>query len=253
MRWFEELRFVHGFLLCCLVCVLFAGVLNLFKDYINDEIFGIITNVSIALAASIFVSFLWNKIIFDATKHYKKSGILDYFDDFSKVENSLKNEFEKCKNIEIFFMYGSTFLNSNSSIIKSVLANKNNIVTFMLADKENPFLKSYESYWGYPSGKFDELINQTVDNLIQWHQSIPEHQRAQLFIYKYTKGCFTYSYYKIDDKIYFVPNKAVSDKTFKPITLFARRTTDSNCLYQRVTREKDAMIEANELSKIYPT
>ena len=61
------------------------------------------------------------------------------------------------------------------------------------------------------------------------------------------------STYKIDDKIYFVPNKAVSEKTFKPITVFARKTTDSNCLYQRVTREKDAMISTNELSQIYPT
>ncbi|MEZ1996707.1 hypothetical protein QUG64_03775 [Acinetobacter lwoffii] len=253
MRWFEEVRLVHGFLLCCFFAVLFAGLLNLFKDCFSEEIFGIITNVSIALAASIFVSFLWNKVIFDATKHYKKSGILDYFDDFSKVEQKLKKEFRNCKNIEIFFMYGSTFLNSNSSLIKEALAKKNNVITFMLADKENPFLKSYQNYWEYPPGRFEELIDTTVTNLIKWHQDIPSHERAQLFIYKYTKGCFTYSYYKIDDKIYFVPNKAFSEKTFKPITVFARKTTDSNCLYQRVTREKDAMISTNELSQIYPT
>ncbi|KXZ67252.1 hypothetical protein [Acinetobacter venetianus] len=120
-------------------------------------------------------------------------------------------------------MYGSTFLNSNSSEIKAALEDSNKKITFMLADENNIFLENYEEYWGYKKGAFKDYINDTVENLKKWHNAISPDKKATLEIYKYTKGCFTYSYYKMNNDLYFVPNKAVAEKSFKPITIYAKK------------------------------
>lgn len=250
--WFSEIKLRYGLLICCIGAIIIALLLNFFKGSLPEVWYGAVSNTLIALSASVMVSFLWNKIIFDHTQHYNKSGIRDYFDDFSEVQINLAKKIETAKNVEIFFMYGSTFLNANSSVIKKLMNKKNSKLIVMLADNNNQFLPIYEVYWKYESEQFDRSIKNTIETLKKWHGEISDEKRCDLEIYKYTQGCFTYSYYKIDNDIYFVPNKAVAEKSFKPITIHASKTTNSNCLYERMTREKDHMINSGELVKIFP-
>jgi len=250
--WFSEIKFRYGIIICCVFAIFIALILNLLKDYLTEDWYSAISNTLIALSASVMVSFLWNKVIFDHTQHYSKSGIRDYFDDFSDVQTTLLKKIEKAKNVEIFFMYGSTFLNANSSAIKKLMSKKSSNLIVMLADAENKFLPIYEQYWNYESDQFNKSISKTVCELTTWYEKIIQENRCNLEIYKFTKGCFTYSYYKIDNDIYFVPNKAVAEKSFKPITIYASKTTNENCLYERMGREKEHMIASGELVKIFP-
>jgi len=250
--WFSEVKFRYGIIICCILAIVIALLLNFLKDNLLEDWYSAISNTLIALSASVMVSFLWNKVIFDHTQHYAKSGIRDYFDDFSEVQIAIAKKIEKAKNVEIFFMYGSTFLNANSSAIKKLMKKKNSNLIVMLADEQNNFLPIYEQYWNYEKDQFKKSINKTICELKKWHGEIAQENRCNLEIYKFTKGCFTYSYYKIDNDIYFVPSKAVAEKSFKPITIYACKTTNENCMYERVGREKAHMIGSGELVKIYP-
>lgn len=229
-----------------------SGLIFLFQKTFNETIANVLTNVLVALSASIIVSFFWNKFVLDATNHYEKSGIKDYFDEFSAIELDIREGLKKAKNIEMFFMYGNTFTNSNSTSLKTALSNRGNEVTIMISGKKNPFLSQYAIFWGYEEGKLEGLIEDTVKRIIEWYEVIPEDSRSKLTIFEFTKGCFTYSYFKLDKNIYFVPNKAVAEKTFKPMTIFGSQTKSTNCLYNRMEKEKTHMIETNELVKIYP-
>jgi len=229
-----------------------AGIIFLSQKYLNQTLANVLTNVLVALSASVIVSFFWNKFVLDATNHYEKSGIKDYYNDFSLAEPEIRKGLEHANNIEMFFMYGNTFTNSNSTSLQKALSKRGNEITLMLASKANPFLEQYKEFWGYSSDKFETSIEETVQRLIEWYEKNPSEKRAKFEIYEFTKGCFNYSYYKLDNDIYFIPNKLVAEKTFKPMTIFGSKTKSENCLYNRMDSEKNHMINMGELVKIYP-
>lgn len=224
----------------------------LMQNHFNKTIANVLTNVLVALSASIIVSFFWNKLVLDATNHFEKSGIKDYFSNFSLVEPKIRERLEISTKIELFFMHGKTFINSNSSSIQKALGKRGNEIVIIIADENNPFLQNYSNLWGYDNEKIKTYINETFNDIIGWYNNIPSEQQAKLEIYKFTKGCFTYSYYKLDDDFYFVPNKLVSEKTFKPVTIYGSKTKVDDCLYNRLSKEKAHMISNGELIKIYP-
>ncbi|MBD3844038.1 MAG: hypothetical protein IE909_19605 [Campylobacterales bacterium] len=229
-----------------------AGLIFIFQTFLNETLAGVFTNVLVALSASIIVSFFWNKFVLDATNHYEKSGIKDFYNDFSLAEPEIRKGLEQAKRIELFFMYGNTFTNSNSTSLQQALSKRGNEIVLMLAAKQNPFLEKYKDFWGYSEDKFETCIGDTVQRVIDWHKKHPVDSRAKFEIYEFTKGCFNYSYYKLDKNIYFIPNKLVAEKTFKPMTIFGSKTKSEKCLYNRLESEKNHMISTGELVKIYP-
>ena len=99
----------------------------------------------------------------------------------------------------MFFMYGNTFTNSNSTSLQKALSKRGNEITLMLASKTNPFLEQYKEFWGYSSDKFEISIDETIGRLIEWYEKNPSEKRAKFEIYEFTKGCFNYSY-SVHDK-----------------------------------------------------
>lgn len=100
--WFSEIKFRYGIIICCILAIVIALLLNFLKEYLLEDWYSAISNTLIALSASVMVSFLWNKVIFDHTQHYAKSGIRDYFDDFSEVQIALVKKIEKAKMLKFF-------------------------------------------------------------------------------------------------------------------------------------------------------
>ncbi|MEN8424097.1 hypothetical protein [Acinetobacter junii] len=244
---YKKLIFITG-ISALVVC----GLIFLFQKVFNETFANVLTNVLVALSASICVSFFWNKFILDATDHYEKSGIKDYTNDFSDIEVQLRKGLKEAQKIEIFFMHGHNFIHSNSSSLKDALSKRGNEITLMIADENNPFLEKYAQFWGYDNHKIPRYIDETMNLIIGWHKDLPEDNRAKFELYKFTKGCFSYSYYKLNKDIYFVPNKLVAEKTFKPITIYASETKSETCLYNRIEREKTYMMNSGELTKVYP-
>lgn len=161
-----------------------AGIIFLSQKYLNQTLANVLTNVLVALSASVIVSFFWNKFVLDATNHYEKSGIKDYYNDFSLAEPEIRKGLEHANNIEMFFMYGNTFTNSNSTSLQKALSKRGNEITLMLASKANPFLEQYKEFWGYSSDKFETSIEETVQRLIEWYEKNPSEKRAKFEIYK---------------------------------------------------------------------
>lgn len=239
-------------IITCVSALVVCGLIFVFQKVFNETFANVLTNVLVALSASILVSFFWNKFILDATDHYEKSGIKDYSHDFSEIEAKLREKLGKAQKIEIFFMYGNTFVHSNSSILKAALSKRSNEITLMLADSNNPFLEKYAQFWAYDSEKIPNYIEETIKLVVSWHEDVPKDERAKLEIYQFTKGGFSYGYYKLDKDIYFVPNKLVADKTFKPMTIYGSETKSADCLYNRIEKEKTYMMSSGELTKVYP-
>ena len=224
------------------------GILYIFKDTVNDVSFSAISNVLITILTCVLVSFWWNKFLLDASNHYSKSGIKHYYNDFSEVEPIIKNKLKETKEATIFFMYGKTFINSSTSQIKEMLSQKNSKLTFVVACSTNSFIQKYEDFWNYP---LKDNIDNTPTTLKGLFNEIDQDKRGQLMIYLYKDGGYSYSYYMLDDNVYLSPNKMVVAKTFKPITIHAKKTLSKNCLYRKVRQEFDYMLKEKQIELVY--
>lgn len=224
------------------------GVLFLFKDVLSDNTFSGLTNILISILTCVLVSFWWNKLLLDASNHYEKSGIKNYYNDFSEVEPIIKKKLKGAKKATIFFMYGKTFINGSSSQIKKMLSKKGNKLVFVIASPSNPFIEKYEEFWDYPVRANIESAPETIKKLFL---EISKESRADLQIYLYKDGGYCYSYYQLDDEVYLSPNKMVEAKSFKPITIHAVKKSHKNCLYKKVKQEFNFMRDANQIELVF--
>ncbi|MCG2572420.1 hypothetical protein LVY74_02455 [Acinetobacter sp. ME22] len=224
------------------------GLLYVIKDLVSDNVFNALSNLLISILTCVLVSFWWNKFLLDASNHYTKSGIQDYYNDFSEIESTIKAKLKETKEATIFFMYGKTFINGSTSQIKEMLSKKDSKLIFVVASNENNFIKEYERFWNYPLRDNIENTPETLKNLFK---EIDSKNRGQLKIYLYKDGGYSYSYYKLDNEVYLSPNKMVVAKTFKPITIYAQKTSNKNCLYNKVTQEFSFMLREKQIELIY--
>ncbi|UOB51284.1 hypothetical protein [Acinetobacter junii] len=230
-----------------LVLVL-LGVLFIFKEALSDNAYSGVNNILVSILTCILVSFWWNKLLLDASNHYGKSGIKNYYNDFSEVEPIIKRKLKKAKNATIFFMYGKTFINSSSSHIKKMLSKKGNKLVVVIASPTNPFIEQYERFWNYP---VQENIKSAPETLKKLFFEISPESRADLKIYLYKDGGYCYSYYQLDDEVFLSPNKMVEAKSFKPITIHAIKMRHKNCLYKKVKQEFNFMCDENQIELYY--
>lgn len=232
-------------LISILVCL---GILYIFEGKIDKTWFAALTNILIAILTCILVSFWWNKLLLDTNNHYSKSGVKDFFDDFSEAEPIIKKKLKKTKKATIFFMYGKTFLNSSTSQIRKMLSKKGNKLVIVIASEANPFIDQYERFWNY---FLKENIQNTPKSLMALFDEIDPKNRGHLQIYLYKDGGYCYSYYMLDNEIYLSPNKMVLAKTFKPITIHAQKTSHKNCLYKKVKQEFNYMLKEKQIELLY--
>lgn len=244
----SKINYTFLTVISCIILLVSLGVLFILKTQLSEQWYGASTNIIISIITCILVSFWWNKLLLDASDHYSKSGIKFYYNDFSEVDSIIKDKIKKSKETTIFFMYGKTFINGTMSQIKEMLSRKDSHLTFIIADDNNKFIPEYERFWNY---NLKDNIKETPEDIKKLYEEIDPSSRGRLQIYLYRDGCYSYSYYKVDKEVFLIPNKMVVAKSFKPITIHAKKTLNKNCLYNKVNSEFLLMERDKQIELIY--
>lgn len=235
-----QCRYLVLILVSVLVYVLINFVFEIsqaFKDVFNP--------VFLSVAASFLVGVYFQYKLKDeiSTDHlkimefqseYNSSGIIKYYSSFKLCEQDLREEILKTKTLTIYIAYGATVINTLSEQINFMLSDKNKKVNIAFLDETNPFLDGLASIWGY---KKDELVlkieasKKVVNNLAD------ENKNNNLIIIKNTKFPINYSFYLLDNLVYFVPTKLCNPKSFTPFTLKAQKTADDQALFGKIKED----------------
>ena len=238
-----------------IVGVMALVIINLIWQ--NNIIVTSITTVLGAILASVIISMIYQNSLHDSFQTYKKIGLRNTFKNFEEAFDDIKKDIGKCKKADIFFMFGSSFINSSSSYIKDALSNKSAKVRFFIFDENNPFIEAYGSQWSKDGEKYNaegikKSIKESIANIQKIYETIDEEERGTLEIHKIKVSSLSYSFYKIDNKLYYVPSKLTTSKLFKhPVFLF-EKSDDRRNLYNSIENEIDLMIDDQEIIKIYP-
>lgn len=221
----------------------------------NDIIVTTITTVIGSIMASVIISVIFQNYLHDSLNKYKKIGLKNIFDNFEEAFDYIKKDINRGKNIDILFMFGNSFINNASVTLKEALSKKNTTVRVFMFSENNLYIDSYGANWGADNSKYNrdgikKLINESKELLKNIYNKIPEDSRGSLEIYELTECPLSYSFYKIDNKLYYVPSKFTTDKLFKhPVFLF-KRTNKKQNLYNSIENEIQLMLTNKELKKI---
>ena len=228
--------------------LILLGSLSFIEEYMTKALFTVLSNLLIAILTCVLVSFWWNRFLLDASNHYSKSGIKNYYNDFSDVESEIKLKLKETQNATIFVMHGKSFFSSSTSYIKEMLSNSNNKLTIIIANPNNPFIREYQRFWGENLEQNIESVEKSFKKL---YDEIDSDTKGRLTIYNYNDGIYCYSYYMLDDELYFSPNKMVESKTFKPMVIHSIKTKDKSCLYEKLSTELESMKKSDQVKVLF--
>lgn len=238
-----------------LIGVLLLVLINLIWS--NSLVVITITSVIGSIFASVIISIIFQNHLHDAFQVYSKIGMRKAFKNFEDAFDHIKHDISKGKKVDVFFMYGSSFLNSASISIKDCLSKKDAKLRFFIFSDSNPYVDAYGNQWSKDSSKYDpegikKLIRESKGNILKIYNSIDVEKRSSLEVYEILNAPLSYSYYRVDDKLYFVPSKLTTSKFFKhPVFLFEKSDKDEN-LYNSIENEIETMINNQEINKIFP-
>lgn len=221
---------------------------------INEPWSLIVVAILSSIVSSFAVSAFYNMELHNTMDKYEKIGMVDYFETFEEAQEVIRKKIEKAKKVEIYLMYGSTFFKSNSTTLKQFLAKTNSSLTIFLYNTNNPFIDSYGNHWSkdiagdeYNSKSIVKLIEQVKSNL----SSFTELGKNSSFeIFEIIESPISYSYYIVDDYLFFVPSKNTRSKNLKPPVLFFKKTRNKKTMYYKIQKEIELMKSSNELKKI---
>lgn len=221
----------------------------------NDIIVTTITAVIGSIMASVIISIIFQNYLHDSFNKYKKIGLRNIFDNFEIAYDFIKKDISKGKNIDIMFMFGNTFINNSSVTLKEALSKKNTKIRIFTYSIDNQYINSYGANWGAENSKYNKegiikLIKESKELLKNIYNKIPQDSRGSLEVYELINCPLPYSFYKIDNKLYYVPSKLTTDKLFKhPVFLF-KKTNKKQNLYNSIDNEIQTMIANKEIIKI---
>jgi hypothetical protein len=235
------------------ICILV--ILNLI--WVDNILVTSITAVVGSICASIVISIVFQNILHDSFQTYSKIGIRKTYKNFEEAFDSIKKEIGKSSKVDIFFMFGSSFLNNSSTSMKEALSKKNAKFRFFIYSETNPYIVAYGDQWSKDNQKYNadgikDLIKDSKENIKKIYDSIDIETRGSLEIYEIINAPIPYSFYKIENKLYYVPSKLTTSKLFKhPVFLFEKSKDERN-LYNSIEKELDIMINNKEVIKTYP-
>jgi hypothetical protein len=203
---------------------------------------------------SIVVSVLYNEELHKAMDKYQQIGLVNYFDNFEDAHNIIKAKITNAKTVDIFLMYGDSFLSSSSKAIQSVLAKDNSKLRYIIYSKDNAFIESYGNYWGVigdnPKYNKDGLrlkiqgVKKDLKELVE-----KKHQNCSFDFYEIQSSPISYSFFRADDELFFVPNKNIRSKDIKPAVFQFKKTAYSFSILNKLTSELEKMIDNKEIIK----
>lgn len=77
-----------------------------------------------------------------------------------------------------------------------------------------------------------------------------KHKNCVFEIYEIQSAPLSYSFYKIDNELFFVSGKNVRAKEMKPAAFHFINTKSENTMFNKITYELELMIKNNEVIKI---
>jgi len=225
------------------VILLFIGLNYVIS--IPETLLLIINPVIISVAASFLVGvyFQYKLKAEISTEHlrimefqaeYNASGIVKFYPSFKICEQDLRNELLSTKNLIIYIAYGSTVINNLSEQINFILSDKKKKVKIAFLDEANPFFEGTAKHWNY---KKEDLLKRIEDSKNILKNIAHESGNNNLEIFENKNYPVNYSFYLLDDFVYFIPSKLCHPKSFTPFTIKARRTIDSQDLYGKVKED----------------
>lgn len=240
-------------ILVCLVCV--SVVIVALLMVINTTASNLIASVLGSIVASIFVSGLYNHELHESLDKYNRIGLINFFDNYEDAHELIKKKIEVAKNVDVFVMYGDSFVNTSTKAIQSLLARDSTTFRFFLYAESNKFIESYGYHWGesdnnekYKAEGLRTKVRQIKSDLTRLASN--KNTKCTFEVFEIQHSPISYSFYKIDDEMFFVPSKNVKSKEIKPFVFHCRKTTNKSAIYNKVAFELDAMISNKEVIKM---
>ncbi len=236
--------------------VIVSILIIVFLLYHNTTTTNIIASVLGSIVASIAVSNVYNNDLHEAMNKYSKIGLINYFDNFEDAHDEIKMKISLAKNVDIFVMYGDSFLNTSSKAIRKLLSKENTNLRYFMYSENNRFIESYGFYWS-DGGKIqkynadgirEKIINVKTDLKNNIIKGMNEKSSFQLYSIK--DAPISFSFYKIDDELYYVPNKNIRAKEIIPVVFHFKKTNKENSMYNRIEKELNLMVNNNELIRV---
>lgn len=223
--------------------------------YINTTPTNIIAAVIGSIVASIAVSAFYNEELHNAMDKYIKIGMVNYFDNFEDAQDEIRVKISKAKNVDIYVMFADRFFNTSATALTSLLAKKNTRLRYFIYSKSNKFIEAYGIHWQNEHGNSEynsKGIVSKLDNVVKLISRFNEKKNSTSVIelYEIQSAPVSYSFYRIDNELYFVPSKNISCKEIKPAVFHFKRTKDEATMFSKIEAELDAMISSKEFLKV---
>ncbi|WP_027385162.1 hypothetical protein [Chryseobacterium gregarium] len=246
-----RISYLKIFLFAFISIVLFV-LINIWIP--NNLLITVITSVLGSVIASIIISIIYQNELHKSFQFYEKCGIKKVYSDFEAAHSDIKNDLSKSRSVEIFLMFGSSFFGTNELTLKKFLSNKSAKCRIFIYSQHNNFIDSYGNQWGSDNVKYNRdgiksLILNTEVLLKQIYNGIDSNNRADFEIYKIKDAPISYSFYRFDDKLYYVPSKISASKLTKHPVILYEKTQDQSNFYNSIIKEIDEMINTGELEK----
>ena len=222
---------------------------------INNSILNTVAAALSAIVVSIVVSVLYNEELHKAMDKNQQIGLVNYFANFEDAHSIIKKKISNATVVDIFVMYGDSFLNTSTSAILSLLSKDNSSLRYVMYSLDNKFIESYGNYWGTIENnlKYNEEglktkikgVRHDLKELIK-----TKHPSCTFKFYEIKSSPISYSFYRIDDELFFVPSKIIRSKEIKPVVFQFKKMASDDSMFNKVKAEFDLMIKNNEIIEV---
>ena len=245
---FSKTKLLWGFVIVSTIIIVLMYV-------INNPLVSTVASALSAIVVSIFVSVLYNEELHKAMDKYQRIGLVDYFGNFEDAHNIIKEKISKAKNVDIFLMYGDSFLSTSTKAIQTLLSKDNSHLRYAIYSLDNKFIEAYANYWGIigknPKYNISELKRKIQGVRTDLKRFWENKNLGCIFeTFEILNSPISYSFYRMDDELFLVPSKNILSKEIKPAVFLFKKTSSDLSMFNKVIKEFELMINNGEIKKI---
>jgi hypothetical protein len=159
----------------------------------------------------------------------------------------------KSEHVDVCFVYGSTWLQTNMEHLRALFANPRATVRFFLADPSNTtYMKVLEQSWrspadaSYTAADIRKRITRSLSEIANEIQSAAATVECHVI-----SAPITFSFYRFDDELLYVPMKLCRDKHY-PVPALRCRRSGGDCLYGWVMGQINELVNEGSTRLVAP-
>lgn len=222
--------------------------------FINTTTTNLIATVLVSIIASVIVSIYYNKELHDSMDKYNKIGLVNYFDNFEDAQDEIRKKIEKAKKVDIYVMYADRFLNTSYRALTNLVGNENTELRCFIYSKSNQFIDAYCKHWTeeFSESEYDKTgVISKLENVkkLILNLNTEKNHRSTIELFEIQTAPISYSFYRIDDELYFVPHKNIRSKKIKPAVFHFKKTKNETAMFSKIEAELNQMISSKEVIK----